>query len=87
MQARRAGGAIVIHIVNRDLGHAELVEDALAAGAIAVAVARNALVDIVIVDLGVEESFDAGFEAEFCIVDLTSGFDEFGEAYAEDVGW
>ncbi len=49
--------------------HAKLVEDALAAGRVAIAVACDTLVDVVIVDLGIEESFDPGFEAEFVVVD------------------
>ena len=51
--------------------HAELVEDALTAGRVAVTVAGNALVNIVVVDLSIEEGFDAGFEAEFGVVDCT----------------
>lgn len=69
MQTCRAGGAIVVDIVDGDLRHAELVEDALAAGRVAVAVAGDALFDIVVVDLSVEEGFDAGFKAEFGVVD------------------
>lgn len=69
MQTRRTSGAVVVDIIDRDLGHAELIENALAAGAVAVAVAGDALVDIVIVNLGIEEGFDAGFEAEFGVVD------------------
>ena len=69
VQPCRAGGAIVVGIVDWDLCHTELVEDALAAGGVAVAVAGDALVDIVVVNLGIEEGFDAGFEAEFRVVD------------------
>ena len=69
VQPRRAGGAVVVDIVDGDLRHAELVEDALAAGRVAVAVAGDTLVDIVVVDLSVDEGFDAGFETEFGVVD------------------
>ena len=69
MQACRAGRAVIVDIVDGNLRHAELVEDALAAGRIAVTVAGNTLFNIVIVDLGVEKGFDAGFEAEFGVVD------------------
>ena len=62
VQSCRAGGTVVVDIVDGDLGHAELIEDALAAGGVAVAVAGDTLVDIVVVDLGIEKSFDAGFE-------------------------
>ena len=46
-----------------------MVKDALATGRVAVAVASDALIDIVVVDLGVKKSFDAGFEAKFGVVD------------------
>jgi hypothetical protein len=82
-----AGGAVIIDVVDGDLGHAELVEYSLPAGRVAVAVASNALVHIVVVDLCVQHGFDAGFEAELCVVDFPARFDEFGHAYAEDVAW
>ncbi len=86
MQPRRSSRAIIVHVVNRNLRHAELIEHPLPAGAVAVAVAGDALVDVIVVNLGVEEGFDAGFEAEFGVVDLSAGFDEFGHANAQDVG-
>ena len=86
MQTRRPSRAIVIYIVDGNLRHAELVEYSLAAGTVAVAVTGNALVNVIIVDLGVEERLDAGFEAEFGVVDLAAGFDEFGHTHAENVG-
>lgn len=64
VQAGGAGGAVVVDVVDGDARHAELVEDALAACGVAVAVAGNALVDGVVVDLGVEEGFDAGLAME-----------------------
>ena len=69
MQGGGAGGAIVVDVVDGDGGHAELVEDALAAGGVAVAVGGDAGVDGVVVEGGVEEGFNAGFEAEFVVVD------------------
>lgn len=80
-----SGRTVVVDVVDGDLGHAELIEDALAAGAVAVAVARDALVYIIVVDLRVEEGLDACFEAQFCVVDFAAGFDELGHAYAQDV--
>lgn len=70
IQPCRACGAIVVDIVDGNLRHAELVEDALATGRVAKAVAGDALIDIVIVDLGVKKSFDAGFEAKFRVVNF-----------------
>lgn len=84
-EAGRAGRAVVVDVVEGDLGHAELVEDALAAGGITVAVASDALVDIVVVDLGIKEGLDTGFEAELGVVDGAAGLDELGHAHAEDV--
>lgn len=52
---------------------------------IAVAVACHALFDVVVVYLGVEHGFYAGFETEFGVVYFSAGLDEFGHAYAEDV--
>lgn len=85
VQTRRPGAAIVVDIVDGDLGHAELVEDSLTTRRITVAVARHTLIDIVVVDLSIEEGLDAGLVAEFCVIDLSSWLDEFGHAHAEDV--
>ena len=60
VQPRRAGRAIIVDVVDGDARHAELVEDALAACGVAVAVAGDAEVDVIVVEVGVEESFDAG---------------------------
>ena len=60
VQPRRAGRTVVVHIVDGDARHAELVEDALAACGVAIAVAGDAQVDVVIVEVGIEEGFDAG---------------------------
>lgn len=87
VQAGRACAAVVVHVVDWDLRHAELVKDTLPARRVAVTVAGDALVDIVIVDLRVQHRFDARFETKFGVVDFPAGFDEFGHAYAEDVAW
>ena len=86
MQTSGPGRAIVVDVINRDLGHAELVEDPLAAGAVAIAVACNSLVDIIVVDLGVQQCLDTGFEAELGVVDLAARLDELGQAYPEYIG-
>ena len=102
VETRRASGAIVVDIVDGDLRHAELVKDALAASRVAIAVAGDALVNVVVVDLGVQEGFDARFEAELRVVDwinlgkakggkkeqrtFASRFYELCETYAQDVG-
>ncbi|KFY21090.1 hypothetical protein V491_03168, partial [Pseudogymnoascus sp. VKM F-3775] len=85
VEAGRAGGAVVVDVVDGDLGHAELVEDALAAGGVAVAVACDALVDIIVADLGVEHGLDSGLEAKLGVVNFSARLDELGHAYAEDV--
>lgn len=84
-QTCAAGRAVIVDVVDGDLGHAELVEDALAAGAVAVAVAGNALLDVVVADLGVKHGLDSGLEAELGVVDIAAGLDELGHAHAQDV--
>lgn len=87
VQACRASRAVVINIINWDLGHAELVEHSLPAGGVSVAIAGDSLVDIIVGDLGVQQGLNTSFEAEFCVIDLSSRLDEFGHAHAEDVAW
>lgn len=82
-----AGRAVVVDVVDWDLGHAELVENALAAGGVAVAVAGDTLVDVVVVDLGVEKGLDSSLEAELGVVDLSARLNKLGHADAEDVDW
>ena len=53
VQARRARGTCIVGVVNRDPGHAELVENPLAGGRVAVAVAGYARIDVVVIDLGI----------------------------------
>ncbi|KAB8670408.1 hypothetical protein FH972_026321 [Carpinus fangiana] len=84
-EAGGAGGAVVVYIVNGDASQAELVEDALAAGGVTVDIACNALLDVIVVDVGVEHGLDAGLVAKLCVVDLAAGLDELGHAHAEDV--
>ena len=86
-KAGGASGAIIVNIVDGDLCHAELVEDALAASGVAVAVACYTLVDVVVVDLGIEHCLYAGFETELGVVDFAARFDEFGHTHAEDIAW
>jgi hypothetical protein len=62
-----------------------LIKNSLSASRIAIAVASDALIDIIVVDLGIEHGFDASFKSEFGVIDFATGFDEFGHAYAEDV--
>lgn len=85
VQAGGAGGAVVVDVVDGDLGHAELVEDTLAAGGVTVTVAGNTLVNIVVADLGVKHGLDTGLETELGVVNLSARLDELGHAYAEDV--
>ena len=59
----RACRASVIGVVDGDVGHAELIEDALAGCRVAKAVACHSGLDIVVRDVCVEEGFCASFEA------------------------
>lgn len=86
LQPRTACCARVGGVVHGNTGHAELVEDALAAARVAVAVACHAGLDVVVGQVGVEERFGAGFEAEFGVRAETAWFDEFRQADAQDVG-
>jgi hypothetical protein len=76
VQSRGARGAVIVDVVDGDARHAELVEDALAARAVAVAVACHALVHVVVVDVCVQQRFDACFEAQLRVVDFAAGLDE-----------
>jgi hypothetical protein len=49
----RAGGAVVVHVRDRESGHAELVHGALASGRLAVDVPDVRLLDLVEVDAGI----------------------------------
>jgi hypothetical protein len=62
-----------------------LVEDSLATGRVAVAIAGDALVDIVVTDLGIEHGLDTSFEPNFGIIDFAPGLDELCHSDAEDV--
>ena len=53
IQARASGTAVVVDVVDGDPGHAELVENTLTAGAVAIAEACDALVDVIVVYVGV----------------------------------
>lgn len=81
-QASRTGGAVVVDVVDGDLGKTELVEDALAASTVAVDVASDTLVDVVVGDLGIEHGLDASLVAQLIVVDLAARFDELGHSHA-----
>merc|ERR1712070_1236928 len=51
MKASGARGAIVVHIVDWNLGHSELVEHSLATGRVSVAITCNARVHFIVVHL------------------------------------
>jgi hypothetical protein len=85
VQTRAPGRAVVVHIIYGDTGHAELVEDALAACGVSVAVASDTLLDVVVVDVGVEHGFYTSFEAEFRVVYFAARFYEFGHSHAKYV--
>lgn len=85
MQSGASGTAIVVDVVDGDLGHAKLIEDALSAGRVSVAVASYSLVNIVVVYLCIEEGFDAGFIAKLSVVYFSTRLDEFGHSHAEHI--
>ena len=61
------------------------IENTLAACAVAIYIASNALLDLIIVDSRIQKSFDTGLEAQIGIVDESSRLDEFGKTHADDV--
>jgi hypothetical protein len=79
--------AVVVNVVYWDRRQAELVEDSLAAGGIAITIASDTLVDFVVRDMSIKHGFDASFEADFGIVDLPAGLDELRHAHAKDIRW
>lgn len=87
MQARGARGASIAGVVDGDRAHAKLVENALAAGRVAVAIACNTGLHIIVVDFGIEHGLDASFISKLGVLPLPSGLDELGQAHAEDVCW
>lgn len=84
-QPRTSRGTIIIHIIDGNLRHPKLIEDALPTSRVTIAVASNALFDIVVVDMRVKHGFYASFETKFCVINFATRFNEFGHAYAEDV--
>lgn len=64
VEAGGASAAVVVDVVDGNAGHPKLVEDPLAAGAVAVAVAGHALIDVVVIDMCIKKGFDAGLVAE-----------------------
>lgn len=84
-ETSRAGRAVVVNVVDGDSSHSKLVEDALAASAVAVAVACNTLLNIVVVDMSIKHSLNTSLESKLGIVHLATGLDELGHAHAEDV--
>ena len=82
VQARASGAAVVVDIVDGYSRHAKLVEDTLTAGTIAIAVACNSLVNVVIVDVCVHQGLDTSFVSELCVVDFATRLEELGHANA-----
>jgi hypothetical protein len=62
-----------------------LVEDALSASRVSVAITRNALINLVVVDVRVEHGLNTSFETKLRIIDLSTGLDELGHAYTKDI--
>src|ERR1700722_1376295 len=87
VQTRAPCRAVIVHVINWNRGQAELVEDSLAAGGVAIAIAGHTLIDFIVRDMSIKHGFDAGFKSEFSVVDLSAGFDELRHAHAEDVRW
>jgi hypothetical protein len=87
MKTRRAGRAVIVDVIDRNLCHAELIEYSLPTSGIAVAVAGYTLVYVVVVDLRIQHGLDARLKTKLGVIDFSARFDELGHAYAEDVAW
>lgn len=85
-QTRGSRRTVVVDVVDGNVRETELVEDALTTGTIAVDVAGHALIDVVVVDLGIEHCLDPGLVAQFIVVDFAARLDELGHTHAQDVG-
>jgi hypothetical protein len=85
-QRRRARGAVVVDVVDRHAGEADLVDGALAAGGVAVAVADRHLLDGVVGDLRVGQRLLAGLLRHLRVVPfLAAGLLELRHADTDHV--
>ena len=71
-QRRRPRRAVVVHVGDRDAGHAELVERAVAGRRVAGHVADEALLDFGVIDPGVLQGVGAGFTCHVRVVPTLS---------------
>ena len=77
--------AVVVHVVDRDAGETELVDGALPAGRLAVAVADHRLLDGVIGDTGILQGLGTGLRAHLRVVPFSSSrLLELRHAHADD---
>ena len=68
-----SGGAIVVHVQDGDLGHSDLVESALSAGGISIAVTNDGLLNLIVGYSCVHESFGDGFLCHILIESRKKG--------------
>ena len=84
-QRGRAGRAIVVDVDDRDAGHADLVERALAAGGVAVDIADIGLLDHVVADAGIREREPGRFRAHHRVGRVGARLDEGDHADAGNI--
>lgn len=58
----------------------ELVEDLLATCRIAIAIASNTLIDVVVIDASIQHGFDSSFETELWVVNQVTRLYELGQS-------
>jgi hypothetical protein len=85
MKTGRSSSTRIIRIVDRDAVHPELIKDTLAAGGVAIAVAGDAGLHVVVCDLGIEHRLDTRFVPELRILACSTRLDELRQANAQDV--
>lgn len=78
-------GACIVLVVDGNLGHAELVEDALSRRRLSVGVAGDSGLDVVVRDVGIQERLGAGFEPQLGVWSELSGLEELGQADTQDI--
>lgn len=86
MKTSAASGTVVVHVVQRNTRHAELVEYPLAAGGISVGVAGDTGGNVIVGNAGVNKSFGSSLETHLRVVDKAARLNELGEANAENIG-
>lgn len=80
----RAGRAVVVDVDDGDTGHAELVEDTLATGRVAVNVTGSCGLHSIVGDTSVDEGLDGRLDTKVVILAQSAGLVELGRTDTDD---